>query len=117
MSTEHRIVLVYGNFNDPATKQNFFMIRIPEGRVPWSKKIAPALDRMIRGWYTPEQHAANRAYKQRHGYSDHHWNVEGQDPEYWNASMCSRYDWNGEQFVEQERGLGPQNGSKSSEPR
>lgn len=117
MSADHRIIMVYGNFKDPNSDQNFFMIRIPDKRVPWSKKMAPALNRMINGWFTPEEHARSRAHKQRHGYSEIHWNVEGQDPEYWDASMCSRYDWNGEQFVDMGRGPGRQDGSKSSEPR
>lgn len=60
MTTERQscdlFYLVYGDFRDQQTGKNFFFIRIPDGawsdgytrRIPWSKKIAPAINRLVR---------------------------------------------------------------------
>lgn len=102
---EDRIILVYGSFADPATGANFFMLRVPSGRLPWSKKIAPALHRLIRSWLSHERIAADRAYRQRYGYSAEHWNVEGQDREAWSVTMCSRFIWTGTELQDAGRSV------------
>jgi len=46
MST--RTIMIYGSFRDPETKLNFFFVRVPVGRIPWSKKIAPAIHKLVK---------------------------------------------------------------------
>lgn len=41
---------VYGEIKIPAENNACFIVRIPNGRVPWSKKIAPAINKLINSW-------------------------------------------------------------------
>jgi hypothetical protein len=95
-----RILMVYGSFNDPATGKNFFLVRIPGGRSPWTKKIAPAIDRLVRGLFSPEDIKADR-FRRREGREELiHWNVEGQDDDsIWDIKQqVSRYEWTGSEL-------------------
>lgn len=94
-----RTILVYGSFNEPKTDLNFILVRYPDGRVPWSRRIAPALDRMIRDWFTPEQKAAARRERRERGGSDiMFWNAEGIEDDAWEDHKGARYQWDGERF-------------------
>jgi hypothetical protein len=39
----HVDFMVYGSFTEPTMGKNFFIVRMPAGRVPWARKIAPAI--------------------------------------------------------------------------
>lgn len=98
----HKTILVYGSFNVPSTDHNFFIIRVPEGRIPWAKKITPAIDRIVRGLFTKAEHAENRRLRSWGREGIIHWNVEGDDEKnsYWDLkSRPLRYDWTGTELV------------------
>ncbi len=98
---EQVTVLVYGSFTDPKTGLNFFLIRYPEGRVPWSKKMAPALNRMIREWFSAEQRAQAQRERWLRGDSDAmFWQVEGIEDDAWETTKPTRLVWDGSAFVE-----------------
>ena len=114
------VVLVYGDFDVPpelkGTSVNFFFIRIPEGRIPWSKKIAPAINRIVQSFVPSPQNGPYRrpkvtktedgylkTYYTRERKRKAHWNVEG-DPDgtyaaAWNEGKYLNYDWTGTEFV------------------
>jgi hypothetical protein len=46
-----RWLVIYGSLTEPSTRLNFVCVRIPSGRVPWRKKIVPAIERLVRPWY------------------------------------------------------------------
>ena len=120
---EMPITLVYGDFD--ATKEfNFFLVQMPEGRIPWAKKIAPAINKLVQSFVpTPQPRPYKRPRhfietrivngqeikshvteswpreKKRKAY----WNVDGVEQTLWdNGSKYLRYDWNGTVLVKVE---------------
>jgi hypothetical protein len=96
--------MVYGGFEDPATGLNFFMARMPKGRVPFQKKIVPALKRIVMSLYTDADKAAAKSERWSRGYSERlRWSIEGEPDEgvYWNLTKNkpTRYEWNGTELV------------------
>lgn len=83
--------LVYGNFTDPTTKANGIVVRMSEGRIPWSKQIVPAIQKMIASWKDDDGEKLR-------------WNVDG-DPEpgaLWSSKSFRRYEWRDGALVEVE---------------
>ena len=76
--------MVYGAFTDPATGRNFIVVRMPDGRTPWVKKIAPAIARLVRPWM---------GERNPEGWCG--WGVDGElGGALWVlTSRPSRYDW------------------------
>ncbi|RYD59601.1 MAG: hypothetical protein EOP83_20560 [Verrucomicrobiaceae bacterium] len=97
------VFMVYGSFNDPVTNLNFFIVRMPKGRVPWSKKIAPALNRIVRGHFSNEEIQQDRVRAQNGRETHIHWNVEGEahvHGDLWDLKRpVTRYEWNGAELV------------------
>lgn len=99
---EWHTVMVYGSFTDPATDKNFFLVRVPLGRKPWAKKIAPAIDRVVRGLFSAEAIKTDRDRRRTGRESLIHWNVEGEDKpgQLWNLKQdVTRYEWTGTELV------------------
>ena len=44
------VFIVLGEFEEPTMNVNFIIVRMPSGRVPWSKKITPAINRLVRSF-------------------------------------------------------------------
>jgi hypothetical protein len=93
MMPEWDVFMVYGSFEVPNTDKgkgtvNFIIIRKPIGRIPWSKKVVPAINRLVREWYPISRH------------KDNFWNCEGTKPELWNTKLTRRFEWNGSELVE-----------------
>lgn len=86
--------IVYGSFDEPNTGKNFIVVRMPSGRVPWSKKIAPAINKLVKQWY-------HQNTKEK----DRFWNLEGEnvvgprDIRLWDTTTTVRYEWNGTELV------------------
>lgn len=85
------VFTVYGSFTEPTKGKNFIIIRIPSGRVPWAKKIAPAINRLIGPW----MHAGLKGH-------DRFWGVDGEhvirlgDKRLWDCTESTiRYEWSG----------------------
>jgi hypothetical protein len=93
--------MVYGNFIEPTMGKNFVMMRIPAGRQPWTKKIAPAINRLVRPWFSADDR-------------DRYWNVDGEptilceddgtpkSKRLWETTLTPRYEWNGSEIVKVE---------------
>lgn len=86
-----RVFMVYGSFEDPVSKVNFIVMRVPEGHLAWSRKIVPAIYRLVRPW-------------RGLGVSDRYfWHVDS-DPNpkqsLWDTKKARRYQWDGTNFVE-----------------
>ena len=96
--------MVYGSFTEPTTDKNFIIVRMPSGRVPWSKKIQPAINRLVGAWFTPEQRERDRRAKWLGSELGCFWQVEGDpDPEnslWFLKQPVARYEWNGEALIE-----------------
>jgi hypothetical protein len=85
--------MVYGSFTDPTNKANFVILRVPEGHLAWSKKIVPAIFRLVKPWRD----------ENTDGQGKYFWHIDG-DPNpkqsLWNTKKARRYQWNGTDFVE-----------------
>lgn len=78
--TPWHVVLVYGEFIEPLRGQNSFLIRYPNRRMVWSKKLAPALDHLIQSWRTTKERSP--------------WWLDGDTS--WDAKeILVRYEWDG----------------------
>ena len=90
MKTAERIVMVYGSFIVPNTPNgvNFILFRMPEGRTPWSKKIAPAINRLVKKWYPPDER-------------EPYWNVDWDSyDEVWRTKKTRKFEWKNENVIE-----------------
>ena len=93
-----RIFLLYGDWTD-GQGLNFVYCRCPGGRVPWSRKIAPALQRLVRRMHGG---ARNRPLP--------FWSIDGLPAEpgveqgaMWDShtqGKARRFRWDGAEFVE-----------------
>jgi hypothetical protein len=95
--------MVYGSFTEPTTGKNFIFIRKPSGRVPWRRKIVPAIERIVGPWFTPEQRDKDKRARERGRERQCIWHVDG-DPDPANSMWfvkqpVARYEWNGEALV------------------
>jgi hypothetical protein len=98
---------VYGDFLEPSFKQHMIIVRMPSGRVPWTKKIAPAINRLVKQWGFPGDRAV-------------YWNVDGEHtifvgknfyhgtdepiPEskrLWDCISFAHYEWDGEKLIKE----------------
>ena len=97
-----RTFTVYGNFEEPTKKTNFIVVRIPEKGAQWSKKIVPAINRLVRSWFRKEDLRGRNGYPR-----EAYWNVDG-EPTYltkdsrriWDTDKALRFEWDGEKLVE-----------------
>jgi hypothetical protein len=96
-----RHIIVYGEFNIPhRTEQgkyiNFFIFRYPDRRVPWSKKIAPALDRLVQS-FVPD-YPRSRGERKKKAY----WNVDGGNEvdgsDLRDIKIADQYEWTGSEI-------------------
>ena len=84
---------VFGLFKEPTTGNNFIVVRVPEGRIPWSKTVAPAISRLVRPWFDRDM-----------GPRDRTWNVDvdrrrpGKKP-LWELRDTPRYEWDGKKLA------------------
>lgn len=91
-----RVVLVYGSFRDPDTGRNFLLLRIPAPRAPWARRIAPAIDRLVRSLFSETERARDRALRRAGREPLIHWSVEGGEADLWTLRQdVSRYAWTG----------------------
>jgi hypothetical protein len=84
-----RNIIVYGEFKEPEKGVNFIVVRIPDGRCPWAKKIAPAIHRLIKSF------TKSRSYPDWNAWGEN----EGQD--LWATKTAVRYLWDGDDLVKQ----------------
>ena len=98
--------IVYGSFTDPSTGKNGFVVRMPSGRVQWSKKIVPAINRLVRSFHTPEQLQQDRERTRSYGRhrSEFRWDVTGDDSRpgdkpLWDVTSFARYQWDGTDLI------------------
>jgi hypothetical protein len=94
--------LVIGSFTEPTTGKNFIVVRIPKGRVPWSRKIVPAINQIVKEWFTEEMRQADKHAKRREREKECKWHVEGEDEEdtlWYLKQSVARYEWSGEMLV------------------
>lgn len=108
MEKKYRAIMIYGSFDDPYSNSNFFVLRIPMGRIPWCTKIVPAIDKYVNSLFTVEEHKLN---KKRRKYGPEpliYWNVGGLECEgfeithpdsLWNTKLQSKYEWDGSKIV------------------
>jgi hypothetical protein len=94
------VFIVYGEFHEPTSKAGGLVVRMPSGKVPWKKKIVPAIAKLIRPWSETK--------------STPYWNVEGDlgsgEDSLWITKAFARYEWDGEGLVRVGDGiLGTQN--------
>jgi len=90
-------IMVYGTFDPPSACTAFIVVRMPNGRVPWwlqnwSKKIAPAINKLVRQWKRKDEKL--------------YWNIDGEhalytdEPRLWNTkAQVLKYEWNGQELV------------------
>ncbi len=95
-----RVILVYGSFRMSANPDhNFFLLRIPNGRCAWSKKIAPAIQRVIKTVIKPDW----KGFDRWKGYSIDHWNTDGvadfEGEAMWHSGKYTRFVWDGTNVV------------------
>lgn len=105
-------ILVYGDFLEPTMGKNYIIVFVPSGRIPWSKKIAPAIDRLvqsfvpkpIRAAYKRPKHVLNsdgsgityswtRERRQKASWSVDNYDVPGE------TKTTVRYAWSGTNLV------------------
>jgi hypothetical protein len=89
------VFVVYGTVHDPSGKAGGLIVRMPSGRVPWSKKIVPAINKLT------------RKYSEARDKKDHYWNVDGDlsqpgDKPLWDCIAFAHYEWNGTELVKTE---------------
>jgi hypothetical protein len=89
--------VVYGTFTPPSGPP-FIIIRMPKGRVPWSKKIAPAINKLVRQWKNKNE--------------EFYCNIDGEHTRFedeirlWDTRTGAlRYEWNGQELVNVERDI------------
>ena len=93
---KHVDFMVYGTFIPPSKCTAFIIIRMPKGRVPWSKKIAPAINKLVKQWKKDNE--------------EFWWNVDGENTptiyegersiRLWDTKTGAlRYEWNGTELV------------------
>ena len=51
LGAEVDTVLVYGSFKVPGFDTNFIVVSYSSGRVPWARKIFPAVARLVQPWF------------------------------------------------------------------
>lgn len=88
-----RVVMVYGSFDVPDTNNvNFILFRMPEGRCPWSKRIAPAVNRLVRTWYPKKKPRRDEPY---------YWNVDWDSyEEVWHTKKTRKFSWESGEIIE-----------------
>lgn len=91
---KHVDFIVYGAFTPPSGT-SFIIVRMPNGRVPWSKKIAPAINKLVRQWKRKDE--------------EFYWNIDGEHTQFedeirlWDTRTGAlRYEWNGQELVKVE---------------
>ena len=82
--------IVYGSFVDPTTGVNFIVIRMPAGRVPWQKKIIPAVRRLVKPWTDVGEELR----------LDVDGDPKPEEHSLWNNSRSRRYEWRSNALVE-----------------
>lgn len=90
--------MVYFGNSDPETGFNFFVVRMPTGRVPWARGIAPAINKIVRGFYTPQELKEAARNRRLGRESDFYWNVDGgHGNTLWHLEKArpTRYLWDG----------------------
>ena len=87
-----KVILIYGSFKEPTQGENFIVLRYPACRIPWSKKIVPAINRLVRPWF-PEGGQSR----------DRFWNVDGGYESLWETTLTPRYEWDGDKLVKVNR--------------
>lgn len=99
-----KVFIVFGEFEEPTKKTNFVIVRMPSGHVPWSKKIVPAINRLVRSFDNDKA-----AY----------WIVDGEpvviepgnfyrdskqpipvSKRLWDNTAALHYEWNGTELVQ-----------------
>jgi hypothetical protein len=92
--------MAYGSFTDPESGFNFFFVRLPKGRKPWTKKVVPAINRVVRAMYS-EKEVRDHFESVRSGREGLiYWNFEALDPEDWFLKKpVTRYEWTAEGLV------------------
>lgn len=100
----HVDFIVYGPFIEPSRSENFIIVRMPEGRVPWSKQIVPAIHKLVRSFYEATDDPAQRRLNK-----DVKWYVGGDPDEPETSALWigkhARYEWtpeNGLQAVQED---------------
>jgi hypothetical protein len=89
------VFTVCGTFHEPSGKAGGLIVRMPSGRVPWCKKIAPAIDKLT------------KKYSETRDKGNHCWTVEGDlslpgDKPLWDCVAFAHYEWNGNGLVKTE---------------
>lgn len=92
-----RTFMVYGSFR-LENGENFFFVRVPKRGLPWHKKVLPAVNKIVRSFYTKEQLRADAERYRRD--REHHitWSTEGIEDSLWTAKHI-RYQWDGTELV------------------
>lgn len=88
--TKWRVFMTYGAFTEPEKGVNFIFVRMPEGRTPWTKKIVPAIKKLVHPWRDDKSMTKTR------------WDVDG-EPEggsFWASKKARKFEWNGVELVE-----------------
>lgn len=82
--------MVYGSFKVPEFGTNFIIVRRKAGRCAWTKKLGPAIDKLVRQW----------------GAKRYDWLSEGEgsrligDKRLWDCvDSTLRYEWDGNALV------------------
>lgn len=96
MSDQWQVLLVYGSFVVPGTDRNFIVVRIPSGRGPWAKKIRPAINRLVRQWFHPEDLKYDRFCGKGKRERRCFWEVDW-DHIVW-ETKAKRYEWDGQEL-------------------
>jgi hypothetical protein len=94
--------MVYFSASDPETGLNFFVVRMPKGRVRWAKGIAPAITKLVRALFTKEELAKSARDRRLGRESLVYWNVDGgHNNTLWHlqGARPTRYLWDGEALV------------------
>jgi len=123
------INLIYGDFNlphrtEPGECVNFFVFRYPSGRIPWSKEIVPALNRLVQSFVPvpePPKHLYERVEQEVLNLSEDkktivptmewvrvrvprprkehaHWYVDWGGEGLWKTKIADHYEWTGSEI-------------------
>jgi hypothetical protein len=97
---------IYGNFPSQSEgKASLFILRLPNGNLPWSKKIRPAINKLVKSWMLTKEKVR--------------WNIESEGmifvgknfytgttepiPEterFWDGyNKYPHYEWNGKELI------------------